>query len=341
MAIKIAINGFGRIGRAAFKAALANRNLEVVGINDLMDNKTLAHLLKYDSVYGQYKKTVLPTKEGIKVEGKLYPVFAEKEPVKLPWKKLNVDVVLECTGRFTNKKDASEHLKAGAKRVIISAPAKDAATQTLVFGAKKTIDVLQSAKNEVVISNASCTTNCIVPVIQVLELAFGIEKALMTTVHSYTADQNLVDGPHRDLRRARAAAFNIVPTSTGAAVATTEVIPTLKNLFNGIAIRVPTICGSICDITAVLKRKKVTVKQVNDTFKKAVKNPLFKNILTVTNKPVVSSDIIGTSPSAIVDLELTQVVGGNLVKVFAWYDNEWAYSLRLVEMTEAVGKAMK
>ncbi|OGY46559.1 MAG: type I glyceraldehyde-3-phosphate dehydrogenase [Candidatus Buchananbacteria bacterium RIFCSPHIGHO2_01_FULL_44_11] len=341
MTVKIAINGFGRIGRAAFKIALANKNLEVVGINDLADNKILAHLLKYDTVYGEYEASVQATKEGIKVNGKTYPVLAEKEPAKLPWKKLNVDVVLECTGRFTNKKDAGEHLKAGAKRVVISAPGKDKETQTLVFGTKLTSDVLKSAKAQSVISNASCTTNCISPVIQVLESAFGVEKALMTTIHSYTADQNLVDGDHRDLRRARAAAYNIIPTSTGAAISTTEVVPSLKNLFDGVSLRVPTICGSISDITAVLKRKKVTVKQINEAFKEAVKNPIFKNILTVSNKPLVSSDIIGTSYSAIIDLELTQVVGGNLVKVFAWYDNEWAYSLRLGEMAEALAKNLK
>src|SRR3990167_8971736 len=291
MTVKIAINGFGRIGRAAFKIALANKNLEVVGINDLADNKILAHLLKYDTVYGEYEASVQATKEGIKVNGKTYPVLAEKEPAKLPWKKLNIDVVLECTGRFTDKKSAGEHLKAGAKQVIISAPAKDNLTQTLVYGTKFTEDSLKSKKYEAVVSNASCTTNCISPVIQILESRFGVEKALMTTVHSYTADQSLVDGPHKDLRRARAAAYNIVPTSTGAAIATTKVVPTLENLFDCMAIRVPTICGSISDITAVLKRKKVTVKQVNDEFKKAVKNPLFKNILAVTNKPVVSSDI--------------------------------------------------
>jgi len=341
MPIKIAINGFGRIGRAAFKIALENKNLEVVAINDLMDNKTLAHLVKYDTVYREYPKTVLGTKEGIKVAGKLYPVFAEKEPAKLPWKKMGVDVVLECTGRFTNKKEAGEHLKAGAKQVVISAPGKDKETETLVFGTKSTAAALKAGKWSSVISNGSCTTNCIAPVMQVLESKFGIEKALMTTVHSYTADQNLVDGPHRDLRRARAAAANMVPTSTGAAIATTEVIPTLKNLFDGLSVRVPTICGSLSDITVVLKRKRVTVQQVNDAFKAAAKDPLFKDRLVAVNRPLVSSDIIGTTASAIVDLDLTRVVGGNLVKVLAWYDNEWAYTLRLVEMAEALGKGNK
>lgn len=337
MSTRIAINGFGRVGRAAFRAALDNKNLEVIAVNDLIDNKSLAHLLQYDTVYGEYSKKVQGTKEGIKVDNKLYRVFEEKEPAKLPWGKLKVDVVLECTGRFTNKKAASDHIKAGAKRVIISAPAKDN-SQTLVLGTKLTSDCVKEGKCDPVISMASCTTNCISPVIQVLESKFGIEKAMMTTVHGYTADQNLVDGPHRDLRRARAAAQNIIPTTTGAAIATTKVVPSLKNLFDGIALRVPVITGSASDITAVLKRKKVTVKQINDEFKKATKNPLFKNILAVSNKPLVSSDFIGNPHSAIVDLDFTRVVGGNLVKVLAWYDNEWAYSLRLVEMAENVGK---
>jgi len=341
MPIKIAINGFGRIGRAVFKAALENKSLEVVAINDLMDNKILAHLLKYDTVYGEYPKTILGIKEGIKVNGKLYPVFEEKEPAKLPWKKLNVDVVLECTGIFRDKKSAGEHLKAGARRVIISAPDKDGSMQNLVFGTKYSADCLKTGKCDDIISMASCTTNCISPVMQVLESKFGIEKAMMTTVHSYTADQNLVDGPHKDLRRARAAGQNIIPTTTGAAIATTKVVPGLKNLFDGIAIRVPTVCASVSDITAVLKRKKVTAKQINDEFKKAVKNPLFKNVLAVSSKPLVSSDFIGNPSSSIVDLEYTKVVGGNLVKILAWYDNEWAYSLRLTEMAEEIGKLIK
>lgn len=337
MPIKIAINGFGRIGRAAFKIALEKKGVEVVAVNDLMDNKTLAHLLKYDTVYGEYKPSIQGTKEGIKVSGKLYPVFSEKEPAKLPWKKLNVDVVLECTGIFRDKKTAGEHLKAGAKRVVISAPAKDD-SQTLVLGTKYTFDCLKKGKCDNIVSNASCTTNCIAPVMQVLESKFGIEKAMMTTIHSYTADQNLVDGPHKDLRRARAAAQNMVLTSTGAALATGMVVPSLANVFDGLAIRVPTPCVSISDITAVLKRKKVTEKQINDEFKAAAASPLFKNILAVSGKPLVSSDFIGNCYSTIVDLEFTKVVGGNLVKVLAWYDNEWGYSVRLVEMAEAVSK---
>ena len=340
MSIKIAINGFGRIGRAAFKAALQHKAVEVVGINDLTDAKTLAHLLKYDTVYGQYRGSVQAGGDGIVVDGKPYPVFAEKEPAKLPWKKLKVDVVLECTGRFTDKKSASDHLAAGAGQVIISAPAKDAVTATLVLGTKETEQQLRAKKRERVISMASCTTNCISPVMQVLESRFGIEKAFMTTVHSYTADQNLVDGPHKDLRRARAAGQNIIPTTTGAAIATTKVISSLGNLFDGIAIRVPTACGSISDITALLKRKKVTAKQVNDEFKTAAKQPLYKGVLAVSSKPLVSSDFVGNPCSSIVDLEFTRVVGGNLIKVLAWYDNEWAYSLRLVELAEAIGKQL-
>ncbi len=337
MSIKVAINGFGRIGRVAFKAALENKNAEVVGINDLMDNKTLAHLLKYDTVYGEYERPVRGTAEGIYVGSQTFPIFAVREPEKLPWKKLEVDVVLECTGIFRTKAEASGHLKAGAKRVIISAPAKDG-TQTLVFGTKFSEECLAKKKCETVVSNASCTTNCISPVMQVLESKFGVEKAFMTTVHSYTADQNLVDGPHKDLRRARAAGQNIVPTTTGAALATGKVVPALEKSFDGISIRVPTVCVSISDITAVLKRKLVTAKQINDEFKKATRLPLYKKVLAVTNKPLVSSDFIKNPYSAIVDLEFTRVVGGNLVKVLAWYDNEWAYALRLVEMAIAVGQ---
>ncbi|MFA6410376.1 MAG: type I glyceraldehyde-3-phosphate dehydrogenase [Candidatus Buchananbacteria bacterium] len=341
MTTKIAINGFGRIGRAAFKIALANKNIEVVAINDLTDNKTLAHLLKYDTVYRQFPAKVEGNEQGIKIDGKLYPIFEEKEPAKLPWAKLKVDVVLECTGKFTDSKGASEHLKAGAKRVIISAPAKDDTTQTLVFGTQSSIDCLGAKKCEPVISMASCTTNCIAPVMQILESNFGIEKAFMTTIHSYTADQNLVDGPHRDLRRARAAAQSIIPTTTGAALAVAKVIPPLNNLFDGISVRVPTICVSLSDVTAVLKQKEVTVKQVNDAFLAATKNQLFKNVLAIAEAPLVSADFTGSSYSAIVDLDYTNVIGGNFVKVLAWYDNEWGYSTRLVEMAEQVGKLIK
>lgn len=340
MSIKIAINGFGRIGRAAFKAALNKKNIEVVAINDLMDPKTLAHLLKYDTVYGIYQKNISIRDNNLLVDKKSYPLYAEKNPEKLPWAKLKVDVVLECTGFFTSKDAASSHIRGGAKKVIISAPAKDEMTQTLVLGTKETQKKLTLKKSDNIISNASCTTNCISPVIQVLESEFGIEKAMMTTVHSYTADQTLVDGPHKDPRRARAAAQNIIPTSTGAAKATTKVISSLKNLFDGISIRVPTPCVSLSDITCVLK-KNTTVEKINSTFKKASKLSLYKDILDVTDIPLVSSDYIGSPYSAIVDTEFTRVVGGNLVKILAWYDNEWGYSLRLVEMAESAGKSTR
>ena len=328
---RIAINGFGRIGRAAFKMALTKKNLKVVAINDLTTPKMLAYLLKYDTVYGRYDKKVEANKNAIKVGGVLYPVLQEKDPAKLPWQKLKIDVVLECTGHFISSAAAKSHLSAGAKRVIISAPAKDDITQTLVYGTDYSDECIKKGKCDKIISMASCTTNCIAPVIQVLLSAFGVEKAIMTTVHAYTSTQNLVDGPSQEISRTRASANNLIPTSTGAAIATTKVIPKLQNKFDGVSIRVPVICGSLSDITAVLK-KSVTAEEVNGAFKKAAKNPLFKGILDVSDDHRVSSDYIGDLHSAIVDLEFTRVVGGNLVKVFAWYDNELAYSARLVEM---------
>lgn len=337
MPVKLAINGFGRIGRAAFKCALEKKDAQVVAINDLMDTKTIAHLLRYDTVYGRYKKNVHADEKSITIDGKTYPVFSEKNPTLLPWAQKKVDVVMECTGIFTTRELASAHLKAGAKKVIISAPAKDDKTETIIFGTENSMKVIQKKASEDVISNASCTTNCISPVIQILESEFGVEKAVMTTIHSYTADQALVDGPHKDLRRARAAAQNIIPTSTGAARATTKVIPKLKNLFDGISIRVPTICVSLSDITCVLK-KNTTEDEINQAFKNALKNPMFKNILDVTYEPVVSSDFIGSPYSAIVDASFTRVIGGNLAKVLAWYDNEWGYSMRLVELALSIAK---
>lgn len=323
MPIKIAINGFGRIGRAAFKVALENNQASIVAINDLADAVTLAYLLKHDTVYGVYDKKVIGGKDYIQVGAKKFPVYAQAEPKNLPWKKLGVDVVLECTGRFTSQEDAQGHLKAGAKKVIISAPSKSDNVVTVVKGVNE-----NQAKGEQIISTASCTTNCIAPVMRVLENEFGVAKSLMTTVHAYTADQNLVDGPHRDLRRGRSASQNIVPTTTGAALATCKTIPSLKGKFDGLAIRVPVVCGSISDITAVVK-KPVTIDRVNSAFKKASRAYL-KGILTIAEEPLVSSDIIGNEYSAIVDLNLTRVIDGDLVKVIAWYDNEWAYAKRLV-----------
>lgn len=328
---RIAINGFGRIGRAAFKTALTKKSIKVVALNDLTTPEMLAYLLKYDTVYGQYDKKVQVVKNGLKINGVVYPVLSEKDPAKLPWQKMKVDVVLECTGHFTSSQASRAHISAGAKRVIISAPAKDDNTQTLVYGTDYSDKCLKSGKCDQVVSMASCTTNCISPAIQVLQSAFGVEKAIMTTVHAYTSTQNLVDGPSKEISRTRASANNLIPTSTGAAISTTKVIPELQNKFDGISIRVPVICGSLADITAVLK-KSVTVKDVNEAFKKASKTPMFKGILAVSDDHRVSSDYIGDSHSAIVDLEFTRVVGGNLVKVLAWYDNELAYAVRLVEM---------
>ena len=326
----IAINGFGRIGRQAFKVALTHPHLTVVGINDLTDTKTLAHLLRYDTSYGVYDKDVSYDDKHLIIAGKKYPVFAEKDPSKLPWKDLGVDVVLECTGRFTSEDGAKPHLVAGAKKVIISAPAKGGNVPTYVLGVNAGGVAKESAP---IINNASCTTNCISPVMSVLEKNFGIEKAMMTTVHGYTADQNLQDAPHKDLRRARAAAENIVPTTTGAAIATTEAIPSLKNKFDGLSIRVPVPTVSVSDITAVLK-KNVTIEDVNKAFISAAESDELKNILAVTFEELVSSDFKGDTHSAIVDLPLTNVVGGNLVKVVAWYDNEYGYAHRLVELAE-------
>ena len=327
---KIAINGFGRIGRAAFKIVLDKKGVQIVAINDLTDPATLAYLLRYDTVYGRYNKKVSYDGKNIIVNGRKYPVFAEKDPTKLPWKKLGVDVVLECTGVFEKQVELEMHLKAGAKKVILSAPAKDAETPTLVFGTEYTKALLGKKK---VLSNASCTTNCIAPVIQVLQSKFGIEKSLMTTIHAYTGTQKLVDSPDsKDHRRGRAGAANMAPSTTGAAKATTLVIPELKDKFDGIAVRVPVICGSLSDITAVLKRE-VTVEEINKAFISASKLPMYAKVLAVTgpDDDLVSSDIIGTTHSTIVDLKFTKVIG-NMVKVLAWYDNEWGYSNRLVEM---------
>lgn len=334
--LRVAINGFGRIGRNAFKAGFGRSDIEFVAINDLTDTKTLAYLLKYDTVYGRYSHEVSHDGNHVIVDGKAIPSFAEKDPSKLPWGKMDVDVVLECTGVFLTEEKAKLHLDGGAKRVIISAPNKGGNIKTYVLG----VNDAKYNSSETILDNASCTTNCIAPVAAIMHAAFGVEKAMMTTIHAYTADQVLVDGPHKDLRRGRSAAQNIVPTTTGAAIATTETIPELKGLFDGLSIRVPVSVGSLSDFTFLLK-KNVTVDEINETFKKAKKNPLYSHIMDVTEEPIVSSDIIGSPFSSIVDLSLTKVVDGNMVKVVAWYDNEWGYSNRLVEMAIEVGKRLK
>jgi len=336
MSLNVAINGFGRIGRAAFKIILdGHPDLKIVAINDLTDTKTLAHLLSHDSCYGHYPHKVVGDSKGLVVKGKRYTVFAEKDPLQLPWKKLGVDVVLECTGHFRDKDSASLHLTAGAKKVIISAPAKKGGVKTIVLGVNE--KTLKAGDN--IISNASCTTNCLAPVMAVIKEKFGVKKALMTTIHSYTADQNLVDGPHPDLRRARAAAVNIVPTTTGAAIAVAETIPSLKGRFDGMAVRVPTPLASLCDIVCVLK-KKTDSAAVNTAFIKAAKGKL-KGILDASDEELVSTDIIGNNCSSIIDLKNTKIVDGDLLKVVAWYDNEWGYSSRLVELASSLKKFIK
>ncbi|MBP9751438.1 MAG: type I glyceraldehyde-3-phosphate dehydrogenase [Candidatus Moranbacteria bacterium] len=328
---RIAINGFGRIGRAAFKIALQNKNIEVVAINDLGDALTLAHLLRYDTAYGAYRKKVSAENGKISVDEKDYPVLCEKDPVKLPWKDLGVDVVLECTGRFVDGDSAGAHITAGAKKVVLSAPPKgEGEIASYLIGVND-----DAYAGEAIVSNASCTTNCIGPVAKVMEEAFGIEKAMMTTIHSYTADQNIQDGPHKDHRRARAAAQNIVPTTTGAAVSVGRIMPSISGKFDGLSVRVPTLVVSLTDFTFLVK-KKTTAEEVNAALEKASRDSRFQGVLAVTHEPLVSSDFIGNPASSIVDLPLTKVVDGDLVKVMAWYDNEWGYSNRLVELAERI-----
>ena len=324
MAKRIAINGFGRIGRLTFRYLLEHKDVEVVAINDLTDNPTLAHLLKYDSVQGKFNGTVSADDSFLHVNGKAIHALAEKDPTKLPWKDLNIDLVLECTGRFTDEDKAAMHLQAGAKKVIISAPAKGN-IPTIVLGVNS--DKITAASS--IYSNASCTTNCLAPMVKVLDDSFGIESGFMTTIHAYTADQNIQDAPHKDLRRARAAAVSIVPTSTGAAKAVGEVLPHLKGKLNGNAMRVPVPDGSVTDFTVIV-RKTCTVDEINAAFKKAAEGPM-KGILEYCIDPIVSADIIGNTHSCIFDSELTMVIG-NTVKVVGWYDNEAGYSSRLSDL---------
>lgn len=332
----IAINGFGRIGRIATRVLVARRRIDrLVAVNDLSDAETLAYLLKHDTNYGvidEHIEAVPPPNQhavgGIRIGHHVISVLSEKDPAKLPWRELQVDLVVEATGRFTETDEAKKHIFSGAKQVIISAPGKgDQPAPTSIIG------VNAGQNDQEVINNASCTTNCIAPMMAVLDRVFGVEQALMTTVHSLTAEQSLVDGPtpplHKDLRRGRAAGQNIIPTTTGAAVATTEAVTQLRNKFDGVALRVPTPVGSLSDVTALLARS-ATVEEVNDAFRQAAENPVYHGILAVSNAPLVSSDIRGRSESAIIDLALTRVQG-NLVKVFGWYDNEWGYSHRIVD----------
>jgi len=332
---KIGINGFGRIGRNAFKIAFERGDVEIVAINDLTDTKTLAYLLKHDSNYGTYHHEVGFDETGIIVNGTHVKVLAEKDPAALPWGELGVELVIESTGRFTAKEDAELHIKAGAKRVVISGPSKSDGVDTIVLGTNE--DSIEGASE--VVSNASCTTNSLGVVMAILDAEFGVEKSLLTTVHSYTASQALQDAPSKDVREGRNAAENMVPTSTGAAIAVTKVLPQLVGKFDGLSIRVPTAVVSISDITVLLSRD-TTVEEINTVFKKAANEPFYQGILGVSDEPLVSRDYIGDSHSGIVDLLLTKVVGGNLAKIMVWYDNEWGYSNRLVELVADIGRTL-
>ena len=336
MAIRVAINGFGRIGRNVIRAAkkAGRTDLDFVAVNDLTDNKTLAHLLKYDSVHGRYPGTVEVVEGGLKVDGDELKVFAEKDPAKLPWADLGVDIVVESTGRFTQRDAAAAHLTAGAKKVIISAPAKNEDV-TVVLGVNH--GDYDPAKHHV-ISNASCTTNCLAPVVKVVMDGFGFRHGFMTTVHAYTNDQNILDLPHKDLRRARAAAMSMIPTTTGAAKATGLVIPGVKGKIDGIAIRVPTPDVSVVDLVAEVE-KDTTAEELNAAFRAAAEGPM-AGILGVSDEPLVSIDYTGNDHSSIVDLKSTNVIDGRMVKVLAWYDNEWGYSQRVVDLAAYIGERL-
>ena len=328
--IRVAINGFGRIGRMVFRAGHKHPDVHFVAINDLTDTKTLATLLRYDSVHGLFEGDIGFDEHSITVNGNRMHVYTEKDPSKLPWKDLNVDVVVESTGFFTTEEKAGLHLQAGAKKVLLSAPGKGNIF-TIVKGVNEHL-----YKGEKIVSNASCTTNCLAPLVKVLDDNFGVEKGFMTTVHAFTADQRLVDVPHSDLRRARHASINIVPTSTGAATAVAEVIPHLKGCLDGIALRVPVPDGSITDFNCILK-KDVSKEEINKLFRNVSRNEL-RGVIQYTEDPIVSSDIVGNRHSSIFDASLTNVIHGRFVKVIAWYDNEWGYSNRMIDLIVLIGR---
>ncbi len=332
MAVSVAINGFGRIGRLVFRHAMNTKGIDIVAVNDLTSNEILAHLLKYDSVHGKFPQKVTATKTGIRVGAKTIRVLEEPDPAKLPWAKLGVDVVIESTGRFTKRADASKHLDAGAKRVIISAPSPDPDIM-IVMGVN---DKKFSRRQHHIISTASCTTNCLAPVAKVLNDAFEIRRGLMTTIHAYTNDQRILDLPHKDLRRARAAAVSMIPTTTGAARAVTKVLPELEGKLDGMAVRVPTPDGSLVDLTVEIK-KAATIEDINAAMKKAASGSL-KGILEYTEEPLVSIDIVGNPHSSIFDAKSTGQIGSKFFKVLSWYDNEFGYSARMVDMLKLIGK---
>lgn len=332
MSIKVAINGFGRIGRPSFRLAFDSPELEVVAINDLNDIKTMAHLLKHDSIYGNFKYSVSSNGNNLIVNNKKIPVFAEKDPINLPWKKLNVDLALECTGHFTTKELAGKHLKAGAKRVLLSANPKDDNIPTLIGGVNQGEF---NPQRDLIVSNGSCTTNCLLPLIKTLHDFYVVKQGFMTTVHAFTNDQKLLDLAHKDLRRARGIMRNIIPTTTGAIKSVITVIPELKGKFEGMAIRIPVSVGSLIDLVCLVE-KPITIETINNKFKELAKGDL-KGVLDITEEPLVSSDFIGNPHAAIVDLSLTQVTD-NLIKIVAWYDNEYGYACRYIAMAEYIGK---
>jgi glyceraldehyde 3-phosphate dehydrogenase len=322
---KVAINGFGRIGRATFKLVLEHPELELAALNDLVPVENLAYLLKYDTVYGRYEKDVTHKEEALLIDGKKYPVLKEKDPTQLPWKELGVDLVFECTGVFTRRDDLEKHIQAGAKRVLLSAPAKGGDVPTVVHGVNNPEDSTQ------IVSCASCTTNCITPVVEVMGRRIGVKKAVMTTVHAYTSSQSMVDSPAKKTRRGRAGAANFVPTSTGAALAATKALPQYEGKFDGVAVRGPVPVGSLADLV-FLTEKETTVEEVNTVFEEESQSKRYQGILGVTRDPIVSSDVIRQPFASIVDLGMTQVVDGDLVKVMSWYDNEWGYSAQMVRV---------
>lgn len=331
----IAINGLGRIGRAAFKIILETPALDLRAVNDLNSADDLAYLLNYDTVYGRYHKKVAPVSDGLRVEEKTYPVLREKDPARLPWRKLEIDIVLECTGVFNQQADLQRHLAAGAKTVILSAPAKSPEIATVVHRVNTTEEPTPG-----IISCASCTTNCITPVVEVMGRRIGVEKAIMTTIHAYTATQAIIDRPNKKPRRGRAAAANLIPSSTGAAVATTKALPQYAGQFDGIAVRVPVPIGSLADIVFLTSRR-TTPEEVNTVFIEEANSDRYRGVLGVTDEPLVSSDIIQDPRASIVDLGLTQVVGGNLVKVMSWYDNEWGYTSQMIREAVRIAGASK
>jgi glyceraldehyde 3-phosphate dehydrogenase len=331
---RVAINGLGRIGRAALKIVLETPELELVAVNDIVPPNNLAYLLKFDTVYGRYSKTVEAGDASLTIDGKEYPVYSKKDPAELPWQEDKIDIVLECTGVFTKMDALKKHIQAGAKYVLLSAPAKDEETPTLVHG------VNTVSGDAHVISCASCTTNCITPVVEIMDRRIGLEKAIMTTIHAYTSSQAIVDSPAKKMRRGRAGAANFVPTTTGAAIATTKALPQMEGRFDGVAVRGPIPVGSIADMVFLTKRD-TTVEEVVNIFKEEAQSDRYRNILRVSDEELVSSDIIQDPHASIVDLEMTQVVDGNLVKVMSWYDNEWGYTNQLIREAVSIAKELE